>query len=256
VPERRFADTRRADEAQNRPLHVPLQLADGKVLDDALLDLVEVVVILVEHLAGFDRIDAIGRRRAPRDIEDPVDVGPQHLVLRRRRVHAFEAIDFAHGDGMDALGQLCGLDARAQLRKVVAVALAEFLLDRLHLLAQVVVTLRVGHLLLRLRLDLALQFQQRHFSSQCAGDRLQLFDEVVLLEQRLLVLRLHIDERGQHVDEPQRIFDVHHDAAQLLGQSGRQRKRLVDELLDAADVRVHLDRPLEHLGERGDPCAH
>ena len=58
LSERRLADAGRADEAENRPLHVAFELSYGQVLDDALLDLVEVVVILVEHLSRFDRIDA------------------------------------------------------------------------------------------------------------------------------------------------------------------------------------------------------
>ena len=69
LPERRLADAGRPDEAEDGTLHVPLQLADGQVFDDALLDLVEIVVILVEHAARFDRIEAILgalRPRAPR----------------------------------------------------------------------------------------------------------------------------------------------------------------------------------------------
>ena len=57
LAERRLADARRADEAEDRPLHVAFELAHGEVLDDALLDLVEVVVIFVEHAARFDRIE-------------------------------------------------------------------------------------------------------------------------------------------------------------------------------------------------------
>ena len=49
LAERRLADAGRADEAQDRALHVAFQLPDRQVLDDALLDLVEIVVILVEH---------------------------------------------------------------------------------------------------------------------------------------------------------------------------------------------------------------
>src|SRR5262249_45585786 len=49
--ERRFADTGRTNEAKDRPLLVLLQLANGEVLEDALLDLLETVVVLVEYLA-------------------------------------------------------------------------------------------------------------------------------------------------------------------------------------------------------------
>ena len=120
---------------------------------------------------------------------------------------------------LTASGSFASSIRAAQLGKLVAFAFAELLLDRLQLLAQVVLTLRVGHLLLRLRFDLALQLEQRHFARQRVGDRLQLLQEVVLLEQRLLVRRLHVDERGQHVGEAQRVLDVHDDAAQFLGRA-------------------------------------
>ena len=84
----------------------------------------------------------------------------------------------------------------------------------------------------------------------------ELLQQVVLLEQRLLVLGLHVDERREDVDEAQRIVDVHDDAAQLLGEAGRQRQRFFDQVLDAADVRLDLDRPLDGLGHRRDLRAH
>ena len=89
---------------------------------------------------------------------------------------------------LTASGSFAVLDALAQLGELVAFAFAELLLDRLQLLAQVVLPLRVGHLLLRLRLDLALQLEQRDLARQRRGDRLQLLEQVVFLEQRLLVL--------------------------------------------------------------------
>jgi hypothetical protein len=69
------------------------------------------------------------------------------------------------------------LDALAQLLQLVAFAFAQLLLDRLHLLAQVVLTLRVGHLLLRLRFDLAFELEQRDLARQRGGDRLQLLED-------------------------------------------------------------------------------
>ena len=105
----------RADEAEDRALHVPLQLPDREVFDDALLDLVEIVVILVEHAARLDRVEAIVGALRPRHLEHPVEVGADHLVLGRRRRHALEAIDLAVGDGRDVLGQVRLGDPLAQL---------------------------------------------------------------------------------------------------------------------------------------------
>ncbi len=44
--ERGFADARRSDEAEDRALHVGLEAAHGEVVEDAVLDLFEAVVIL------------------------------------------------------------------------------------------------------------------------------------------------------------------------------------------------------------------
>ncbi len=63
-------------------------------------------------------------------------------------------------------------------------------------------------------------------------------------------------QRREHVGQPQRVFDVHHDAAQLLGEPGGQRQRFLDQLLDAPDVRVDFDRPLDDLRQRRDLRAH
>src|SRR5688572_5288236 len=252
LAKRGLADAGRAHETEDWALHVALQLPDGKIFDDALFDLVEVVVILVQHLAGLDWIDPIFGRRGPRHIEQPVDVGPEHLILRRRRRHALETFDFAKCDGGDRLGQVRVLDALAQLLELVAFAFAQLLLDRLHLLAQVVLTLRVGHLLLRLRFDLAFELEQRDFALQSGGDRLQLLEHVVLFEKRLLVDRLHVDQRREHVGEPDGIFDVHDDVAQFLGHARRDRQRLLDQLLDPPDVRLDLNRLLAGVGHRRD----
>jgi hypothetical protein len=124
-----------------------------------------------------------------------------------------EPVDLAQRHRRHGLGQLRVLEPLAQLGELGPLALAELLLDRLELLAQVVLPLRVAHLLLRLRLDLALQLEQRDLARQGGGHGvLQLLQQVVLLEQRLLVGRLHVDERRQHVRQPQRVVDVHDDA--------------------------------------------
>ena len=98
LPERRLADARRADEAEDRSLQVPLQLPDGEVFDDPFFDLVEVVVVLVEHTPCLDRIEPIVGRLRPRHVEDPVQVRADHLVLGRGRRHALEPLDLAQRD--------------------------------------------------------------------------------------------------------------------------------------------------------------
>jgi hypothetical protein len=52
LAERGLADAGRADQAQDRPRQLVGALLDREVFDDALLDLVETVMIIVEHLLG------------------------------------------------------------------------------------------------------------------------------------------------------------------------------------------------------------
>ena len=151
-----------------------------------------------------------------------------------------ESIDFAHRDGVHALGQLRVLDPLAELGDLVAFAFTEFLLNGLELLAQVVLTLRVGHLLLRRRLDLAFDFEQRDLARERRGDDLELLQQIVRLEHLLPVGRLHLDQAGEDIGEPQRVVDVHDHAAQIFGESGGQRERLLDQLLDPPDVALRL----------------
>ena len=67
LAERGLADARRPDEAQDRAAALRVELAHGEILDDALLDLLETVVIGVEDAAGALDVDVLD-----------VDLGPRH----------------------------------------------------------------------------------------------------------------------------------------------------------------------------------
>ena len=56
LTQRCLADARRSDETQDRTLQRLHPLLDRQILDDALLHLLETVVILVEHLFGDDNV--------------------------------------------------------------------------------------------------------------------------------------------------------------------------------------------------------
>ena len=48
-----FAHSRRSDKAQDRPLHVRLEFEHAQVVQDAVLHLLQLVVILVENLSAL-----------------------------------------------------------------------------------------------------------------------------------------------------------------------------------------------------------
>ena len=107
LAQRGLARARRAGEAEDRALHVLLELADGQVFEDPLLDLLEVVVVGVEDLAGPAEVEPVAAGLAPGQDRQPVEVGPDDRVLGRAGVHAGEPLELALG-----LGQHLGGRAR------------------------------------------------------------------------------------------------------------------------------------------------
>ena len=128
-----------AHEAEDGALHVGLELAYRQVLDDALLGLLEAVVIGVEDVAHLLEVDLVDAGAVPGQVTQPLDVGARHRVL----------------------GQLRVADALLELGEIVVgvVALAQLVADRLELLAQVVLALGLGHLALDLRADLVRELE-------------------------------------------------------------------------------------------------
>ena len=158
--ERGLADAGRTDEQQDRPALVAAQLADGRVLDDALLHALETEVILVEAAPHLAHVHAVGRGPGPGQIREPLHVVAGDLILGRLRLHAAEPRELLLGDALGVRRQLGAADALAQLLDLVVVgALAELLADRAHLLAQHVVALRAAELVLHLGGDLLANLQ-------------------------------------------------------------------------------------------------
>ncbi len=231
------------------------ELLDGEVLDDPLLDLVEIVVVFVEDATRFDWIEAILRRFVPRDVQHPVDVGADHLVLGRRRGHALETIDFPHRHRLDPLGQVGFGDPRADLLHL-AFAFSKLGLDRLQLLPQHVLALGVGHLFLGARFDAAFELEDLDLARQRHGHRVQLHFKVVLLEELLLVLRLHVEQAGQQVGDPQRVVHAGDERLDVRRQPRGEAQGAVDQLLKVTHAGVDGDGPLRRLLERFDQRLH
>src|SRR4029079_1738607 len=83
LPERGLADAGRADEAEDRAGDVLLELRDGELLDDAVLDLLEVVVLLVEYAPRVFEVEVVLGRLVPGERKDPLEVAADDAVLGR-----------------------------------------------------------------------------------------------------------------------------------------------------------------------------
>ena len=178
-----LADTGRAEQAENRPLFVLLELADGEVFEDALLDLFEAVVILVEDLAHRGNLEVVRRLEVPGNVQDPVEVRAHHGVLGRAHLHVAEAFDLLLRDLLGLGGEACLGDAVFEAVEIalVAVVLAELFLDGLELLAEHVLALILAHLLLDLGVDALAHFQDL----ELAREKLQHLADALFCVDRL-----------------------------------------------------------------------
>ena len=190
--ERGLADAGRTDEAEDRAAGVGLELAHREELEDPVLDLLDVVVVLVEHLARVLEVEVVLGRLVPGQRDDPLEVGADHAVLGRRGRQALEPRELAVGLLAHLLGKLGRVELLAQLVDLGLhlVGLAELLLDRLELLAQEVLALALVELGLDLRLDLRAERDHLELAGEDLREPAQALADVDLLEQLLLLLGL------------------------------------------------------------------
>ena len=130
------------------------ELADGQELDDALLDVLEAGVVLIEDASRLAEVEVVLRADVPRDLEHPVEVRPDPAVLRALLAGPLETVQLALDLGADVLGHAGALEASPVTGRDVVAAFAELLLDRLELLAQQEVSLGLLHPLVDLGANL------------------------------------------------------------------------------------------------------
>ena len=90
-------DAGRADQAEDDALGVLDELADGEVFEDALLDLLQAVMVLVQDALGVLEIPLLARFLHPGQGDQPVEVIAADRRLGRHRRHRFEPLDLLAG---------------------------------------------------------------------------------------------------------------------------------------------------------------
>ena len=163
LTQRGLADSRRTREQDHRAGaaaadHLEPALGatapDGEVLDDPLLDLVEAVVIGIEHGAGRDHVGGVLGRDAPGQLEHGVEPGPDPRGLRALVAGPLELVDLAQQRLAYGVGDVGGLDAAAVVVGPFGLALSELLADRGELLTQQELPLALLHALADVLTDL------------------------------------------------------------------------------------------------------
>jgi len=248
----RLADAGRSDECEDRAADGVRQGAHREVLEDALLDFLQAVMVLVEDLRGGLDVELVVRADVPGQANQPVDVGPDHADFRRGRGDPAHPVDLLDRPGLDLLRHAGRLDLLAKLVDLglLRVLLTKLALDRLQLLTQDVLALGLVHLGLDLGLDLALQLEDLDLAREEVADQLQALDDVDRLEQLLALLRGHVRAVGDHVRQQPRLGDVS-GCNRCFGRDGCAVCHvLLDLRLDGAHERLDLDarrRPIPDL---------
>ncbi len=210
LAERGLADARRADQAEDRAFQLARALLHGEVFKDALLDLLQTIMVVVQHLLGVLDVFLDLAALAPRDRQHPVEIIADDGGLGRHRAHRAQLLDLGQGLFAGFLAQAGLLDAQFDLGHFVAavLALAQFLLDRLELFVQVILALGLLHLALHARADLLLHLQHADLALHHGVNALKAFDHVGDLQQLLLVADLDGEMRGDGIGQFGGIVDL------------------------------------------------
>ncbi len=161
-----LADPGRAHQSEDRPraaaVHrseaaLSLQFANGQVLEDAVLHILQPVVVCVEDGGRLRDVVAVLRLDAPRHLEHGVEPGTDPSRLGTLLARALELVDLALDRGPHVLrqvtlGQLGPIVVRVVVSALPA-QLAQLLADGLELATEKELTLRLLHPLLDVGLD-------------------------------------------------------------------------------------------------------
>ena len=134
--------------------------ADGQEFEDALLHILQAVVVAIQDAACPLEIQLVGRVLAPGQDRDPVQIVAGHGVFRRARLQHAQLVHLLFDPLARLLRQRERFDPLVEavdLRGTVVLSDTELLLDRLELLAQKELALLLVHLLLDRAPDLLLR---------------------------------------------------------------------------------------------------
>ena len=190
--QRSFADARRADKAQDWPLHIAAQFAHGQVFEHPLLYLGQPIVVFVEYLRSRGNIQTVIGGDGPGQLHQPIQVGAHDGILGRTLLHLLHALELARGRHHRLLRQLGLFERGAQFVDLChhRVGTAELFLNVAQLFAQKILALRFAQLLLHLRLNAVAHLEDFHLARQEFRQTLQALLYIERLENVLMFAQL------------------------------------------------------------------
>ena len=110
------------------------EFADGQEFQDAILDLVQPVVVGIEDFSRMMKVEIVLCLNRPRQIGDPLEVGPDQVAIRGVLGQGREPLEFAFGLLVGVLGEFRCLKFLVELVHFphAGVTLADFFLNFAH----------------------------------------------------------------------------------------------------------------------------
>ena len=206
----RFSDSRRSYKAQNRPLQALRELNHCQVFQYPFLDLFQSMMILIENLFRLGKIDVSFLFLMPRKAQDRLDIGSAYRRLGAGRLHLTETLDFFLYFFVYFLVQFELFQLFQPVFHFVFQIFADsqFILNRPHLLPQIVFPLVFVHLRFYFGSDVLLNIENFNFSGQKFVELFQPFIHIGGFQQNLLVFNLDIQMGADHIREAARLFNA------------------------------------------------
>ena len=198
----------------------------------------------VQDFFGAGEILLGARLHAPGQGQQPVQIVAADRCFRRHRRHRLQLFQFGIGLVAGLLAELGRSDLFFQLGDLVltVLAVAQLLLNGLHLLIQIVFALGLLHLRLYAGFDLLFDLQDRHFALHMAIDLFQTLGDVERFQKILPLADFNSQMAADQIGQPRGFARVRHGGHDLF-----------------RDVLAHLDVTLEFLGhgadQRGDAVS-
>ena len=248
APQRGLAHAGGPREQDDRARRAALEACHRQLLEDALLHARDAVVVLVQHALRAVQVQVVLGVGAPGDVQDPVEVRADDLVLGRLVGDAPQARELAVGRGAHLVRQRGLLDSPPELVDLGLVALAQLVLDGLELLAQHEFPLALLDVLLHLGLDARAKLQHLRLARQDLAQAPQARRHTHLLQQLLLLGHGQAQRRGDQVRQRAGVVHVGRGHLQLIGQVGHQVHHPGERGLHVARQGLELVRLLHDVG--------
>ena len=200
-------------------------------------------MVVVQYLLGVGQVVVDAAALLPRQPDQRVEIVAHDGGLGRHRRHQLELLQLRVGLVARGLRHAGRLDLLLELLEVgTLLAFAQFLLDRLDLLVQVVLALALLHLPLDAATDALLDLQDVDLGLELREQVLEPLVQALHFEDLLLLLDLQRQVRGDRVREAPSLVDAG-DRGQDLGGDLLVELYVLIELAD--------DRPPQCLGLGG-----